>query len=881
MLDSSLPVHDQVYVRTLANGLKVILRESHDAPIASFWVWYRAGARNEVPGLTGVSHWVEHMQFKGTPSLEKGAVFGEISRNGGVNNAMTSNDWTAYYETLPADRLDLAIKIESDRMSNSLFDPAETESERTVILSERQGAENNPGYLLYEEVIGAAFRAHPYRHMVIGEESDLRAMSRDDLYAYYKRAYSPANAFVVAAGDFNAAVLADRIEAAFGSIPTGEALPVIRAVEPPQRGERRVTLRRPSPTAYLLQAYHAPDGNHPDVAAMFVADAILSGGKPMGRGGAGMGKSSRLYRALVATGLARSASSGNDLSLDPYVWTINATALPGGDRGRIEAVIDEVIAALREEPVGERELARAVKQFTAQYVYAAEGVTNQAMQLGEMEMLGDALRVDRLLDEIKTVTPEDVQRVVAAYLRPDNRTVGWLLPEGDGGGAATPQEPAAFQIWNFSNESKIALEARYDRVELPNGLVVVGQAQPDDLAVSVRIRVEAGAALDPVERPGLASFTARMLLRGSANVGSAEQLNERTDDLGASIGVDAGRIATEVRIRCLREDLPAMLDIAADVLRNPTFPSDEIEKVRREILTGIAEQEANTAAVSEQSLRELIYPTGHPLRSRVIGNADAVAAMTASDLVSFHTSHFGPNVITMAAVGGFADLKDLAAEIDRRFADWTPVVAPPDPPRAPEANSSPRRTVIEIPGKSQADLAVGWLTLPRSDPDYQAFEIANLILGRLGLMGRLGANVRDKQGLAYYAYSTIDAGSQASLWSSRAGVDPSNVEKAIAGIVEEVERIRRELVTDEELADAKSFSTGVLPLALETNDGVASNLLAIEHFELGLDYLDRYPAMINALTREQVLEAAQRHLDPARLAIAVAKPRVTRSENAR
>ena len=185
------------------------------------------------------------MQFKGTPSLGKGAIFAEISRNGGVNNAMTSNDWTAYYETLPVDRLDLAIKIEADRMSNSLFDPAETESERTVILSERQGAENNPGYLLYEEVIGAAFRAHPLPAHGDRRRSDLKAMSRDDLFAHYKLAYSPANAFIVAAGDFDASELADRIEAAFGAIPTGEPLPPVRAVEPAQRGERRVTLRRP------------------------------------------------------------------------------------------------------------------------------------------------------------------------------------------------------------------------------------------------------------------------------------------------------------------------------------------------------------------------------------------------------------------------------------------------------------------------------------------------------------------------------------------------------------------------------------------------------------------------------------------------------------
>ena len=238
-----------IFEQTLANGLKVILREAHEAPIASFWIWYRVGSRNELPGLTGVSHWVEHMQFKGTPSFGKGAIFREVSKNGGVLNALTSNDWTAYFETLPAERLDLALRIESDRMTNSLFDPEETEAERTIILSERQGAENSPAYLLYEEVVATAFHAHPYQHPVIGFETDLRAITRDDLYAHYRRAYRPNNAFIVAAGDFDSQELFARIERAFGSIEPGQDIPHVRVIEPPQLGERRVTLRRPAPTS--------------------------------------------------------------------------------------------------------------------------------------------------------------------------------------------------------------------------------------------------------------------------------------------------------------------------------------------------------------------------------------------------------------------------------------------------------------------------------------------------------------------------------------------------------------------------------------------------------------------------------------------------------
>ena len=357
----------------LPNGLRVIAREVHDAPVASFWIWYRAGARNEVPGITGVSHWVEHMQFKGTRSLGKGEIFAEISRNGGYNNALTSNDWTAYFETLPSDRIDLAIRIEADRISNSLFDPEETESERTVILSEQQGAENSPGYVLYKEVVASAFRIHPYGRMVVGLEHDLRSMTRDDLYDYYRLAYSPRNAYVVAVGDFDGDALIANIEKSFNGTGAGQPMPAVRAVEPPQQDERRVRLERPAPTSYGRFGFHTPGASHSDTVAILVADAVLSGAKGMGiAGGGAMGRSARLYRSLVASGLARAADSEFDFTIDPYLLMIGVTALPGVEAERIEAVIDGELERLALEPVANDELSRAIKQLKAQYVYSAK-----------------------------------------------------------------------------------------------------------------------------------------------------------------------------------------------------------------------------------------------------------------------------------------------------------------------------------------------------------------------------------------------------------------------------------------------------------------------------------------------------------------------------
>jgi zinc protease len=872
----------EILERSLPNGLTVLLRESHDAPVASFWVFYRVGSRNELPGQTGISHWVEHMQFKGTPSLPKGSIFGEVTRNGGTLNAFTSYDWTSYFETLPVDRLDLSLKIESDRMVNSLFDPTETESERTVILSERQGSENRPGYFLNEEMMGTAFHHHPYGHSIIGYESDLKRISRDQLFNHYQTYYTPANAVVVASGDFDAEELFARIERSFGAIDGGPGPAYTAAIEPPQRAERRVIVRRPAPTAIVRMAYRAPEAAHPDTAALLIADAILSGAKPMGLGGEGnMGRSARLYKALVATSIARSAGSDFDLMIDPFLLSLSASALPGGDVERIEAVMNAEIERLGAETPGDDEVKRAIKQVKAQYVYSGEGVTSQAYWLGSMAMVDRWQRAFTLVDELEAVTPDDVQRVAKTYLRPDQRTTGLLLPSnGSSGGGAVDEDVAAYRRFYYTGAPVLPAgaahsgepnERRFERVKLANGIVILGQAQPDDPAVSVRLRIAAGGALDPAGKEGLGYLTGRTILRGSAGRTFAE-INDITDGLGASLGVGPGRTSTDLSIKSLAEDLPQLLDLAAAALRSPDFPDEELEKIRQETLGAIKEQADSTGAVSDRAMRELLLPQGHPSRHSLIGEPETVNAITRDDLIGFHREHYGPAVLIISVVGGIESIDAFAALIQDRFGDWaSPAVKPADLPTVPEPSSASRDD-RGIEGKSQSDIAIGFPTLKRSDPDYFPLELGNLILGRLGLMGRLGANVRDVQGLAYYVYSGVDAGRTFGMWSARAGVDPVNVERAIASIGEEVGKLRREPVTEQELSDAKSFLTGSVPLALERNDGIADLLLSIEHHDLGLDYLDRYPELINAVTADQILAAAQKHLDETRLAIAVAGP---------
>jgi zinc protease len=414
----------------LENGLKVLIQPSHHAPVVSTWIWYRVGSRNERTGITGISHWVEHMLFKGTEHLAKGDVFRLVARHGGHNNAFTSEDFTCYFETLPAVAWELALDIESDRMVNSRFALDEVESERTVILSERQGSENNPNFLLSEELGAAAFRVHPYRWSVIGNACDLRCISRDDLYQHYQTYYSPNNSVLVIAGDVDPEPALAAVQARFGGLEPRPAPPPVTAEEPPQWGERRVMVRRPGSAPYLQVAFHIPAVSHPDIYPLILLDAVLSGGKSVSWSGGGyMGRSARLYRALVQTELATSVGSGVRASLDPNLFSVWLTVRDGVALETVEEALLRELLLLAEEPPTREELAKALRQSEAQFAYGRDGVTSQAFAVGYFEHLGDWRNLARHVERLRSVTPEEVQRVATTYLTESGRVVGWFVPE--------------------------------------------------------------------------------------------------------------------------------------------------------------------------------------------------------------------------------------------------------------------------------------------------------------------------------------------------------------------------------------------------------------------------------------------------------------------
>jgi zinc protease len=405
---------------TLRNGLKVIIMEEHKAPVATFQVWYRIGSRDEPSGKSGISHLLEHMMFKGTSRYGPSVFSKIVQKNGGTNNAYTTKDHTVYFELFASDRITLAIDLEADRMQNLLLDHQEVLSERNVVMEERRlRYEDDPQNALFEEVVATAFKVHAYQRPVIGWMSDLQSVDRDDLVSHYRTYYSPRNAVIIVVGDVNEKEIIEKIRNTFEHIPSDQPVKKIPYVEPEQRGERRVFLKKEAELPVIITAYHAPCFPHQDSFPLDVLSLILSGGK-----------SSRLYQSLVyEQKVALSASADySGLNRDPYLFFFSASASPGTPISDLEGAMNREIKTLIQSPPSEQEIQKAKNQIESAFVMGQDSIYVQAMKLGMFEMLGGSGLIDQYLEGIRKVTQADVIRVVQKYLTEENRTVGILVP---------------------------------------------------------------------------------------------------------------------------------------------------------------------------------------------------------------------------------------------------------------------------------------------------------------------------------------------------------------------------------------------------------------------------------------------------------------------
>jgi zinc protease len=910
---------EQAQLTVLPNGLRILTQEVHSAPVVSTYTWYRVGSRNECTGITGISHFVEHMLFKGTSQFRPGEVSRLVTRTGGWDNGYTWLDYTAYVETLPARDLDLALRIEAERMAHATFAPKEVESEKTVVLSELEGDENDPGFHLSNGVRAAAFTAHPYHWPTIGWKSDVTAYDRGKAFGYYKTYYAPNNATLVVVGDFETKRVLERVRDLFGPIPVRTPVPKLVTEEPPQRGERRITVRRPGPAGMIEIAFHVPRANHPDHFTLDVVETVL-----------GTGRTSRLYRALVEKNLAVSAEAYNYTNRDPTLFTIDVTLAQGVEHQAAEQAIIAEIDKLAADLISERELQRAKNQAKASFIYGSDSVSSLGYRLGFFDVVANHRLLYGYVDRIDRVTREQVREAVRRYLNADNRTVGWFIPTGEApGGAAAPPGPVSrygaalgkdMQARRGDGRAVIPLRSRAyhrphrvqpratgkpgagspdpairgfseaapgeaaaarkpERIRLSNGASFIVYQNPVAPAVSIRGTVGAGSIFDPADKPGLANFVAQMLSRGAGGR-SAQEIADTLEFVAADLDIAGGIQVANISGRCLNNDLPLVMEMLANQVRRPDFPPDQFALVHTQLEVALREALQDTGDVAERQLYAALYPVGHPLHYRPLGTLEGIAAISREDLLDFHRRYYRPDTLIVAVVGDAsqAQVRELA---EKYFGDWQATARPElvEPGERPaivipevQPPAQAVRKAVTLADKAQADIAIGFPGLSRLAPDYHAAELLNYVLGGGGFSSRLTARIRDEQGLAYYVYSHFAAYRGSGPWMLRMGVNPARVEQAITSALAELRRISEQPPDAKELRLWQDYVTGTSSLALETNAAIASSLADAEFYGLGLDYPWRHPELTNRVTPAEVAAAARRYIHPDHAITIIAGP---------
>ena len=930
------PTHNQQFPVTevrLDNGLKVLLQEVHTNPLVSVWCWYRVGSKDEQIGATGISHWVEHMNFKGTQNFSKARMRSAIEDYGGYWNGYTSLDQTTYFETVGATALDEMLRLEAERMSLSLFDPPEVKSERTVVISELQGSENDPKNLLDVDVTAAAFKAHPYRWPTIGWLKDLETLSRDQLYQFYRQYYIPNNAILVLVGDFHTPEALELVKKYFTRIPRKPDPIRLRTTEPEQQGERRIKIVREGTTPYLQITYRAPDIFNDEYYALLILDAALNGAKGLNLWSspldANATKSSRLYKALIDKKLATYVNSNLVPAQNPYLYKLTVTLPDIFQYQPAEEAIYDELEKIKNYGLTSHELSKAKNQWVARAFLDQDTATKLAHQLGYFESIASYKFLNALEEKINQVSPDDLRRVAIKYFTDRARTVGWFVPvqkkpsidveklsaegrlpitrsgfENDKPELIRPwleSQPAretpgetlhnwkstgSFQIRSYhvagSREGpasdgittqvsppKISLSAQ--KKVLSNGVSVVVVENSTSPTLTIKVSMKAGAMRDSDEKAGTAYFVGQMLEHGT-KTRNVYQIAEGFDFLGADLKTNTDYLVTSFTVNGLKKDAGTFIPFLAEMFQSPSFPQSEVEKVRMELLTELRQEADDTELVADQILRERIYPPGHPFRRKVEGTVKAVEGLKSQDLLSFYRRYYRPDQLIVCVAG---DIKPEAVFqlVEKSFGGWS-VQGTPESFSIPAVSPGlgMGEQVVTMKNKSQCDIAFGFPGISIHSPNYYPMLILNQIFGQAGLGGRVGDRIRDEEGLAYYAYSSFDASLCEGPFVIRAGVNPERVDRAVTVMKEEIEKLKARNVTEMEVKAAKKYLIHSLPIQLESNEAIARQMERIELFQLGIDYLERYAELIEGVKMENVLDCIRTRLSFDQAALVIAGP---------
>jgi zinc protease len=875
-----LPVFEEV----LANGLKALVLPRRRAPIVVCDLYYPVGSFDEPTGLTGLAHFVEHMLFKGTERFPKGEIDRLVQLAAGQSNAETSEDSTHYWFTFPADRWELALAIEADRMRGARFDAHEVEAERQVIGEERAREINSPQGRLDQTHLAVTYLRHPYRNPILGWPDDIARIKVEDLRTFYETHYRPTGAVIVVVGDVEPAAAFDRISSHFAGIPAGKApLPRARIVEPRQTGRRAFALTEADSAPRALLGWRTVPRGHRDAPALDVLADLLC-----------CGRRARLWRSLVETEKAATwIEASHNTARRAGQFFIQLEAASGAAPAAIERHVAAELLALGQAGPSPAELARSKRRLQAAWRWEQEDLASLGAGLGTAGLWGDWRLWQAEQRTALSVTAARIRHVIEKYLVEGNLTVGWSMPRPRGrqvlvagvpAGAlhsdraarqasgppstatAAGRKIASAPSASPSEQIPLAMPSRVSRLadfqphrtRLQNGLRLVFERRPGTGVVALEFFADAGLLREA--KPGLACLTGRLLEEGTTTR-TAQQLAERIEDVGGTLEVNS--TGGSLRVCC--EDLGLALELLADVTLRPALPAEALGWVSRRISAELRGDLEDPAFRTELCFRRLVYGT-HPLARDPRGLLREIGRLTRRDVVEHHRRHFAPESTILAVVGDF-DPRRLISQVKACFGEWSPNNRPrrAHPPVPKPGRPRIRRIVHQ---GEQAHIMIGHLGIARNHPDFDALAVLDCIFGSgPGFCDRLSRIVRDELGLVYSIGGgmTDSADVVPGLFRVYAATMPEEAKRVIATVTEQIKAMHAGAFSDDEVERARRYLAGAWVFDFQSVEQRADRLLELERWGLDLEEPRRWPTRIAAITPRQVRSAAKRHLRPAAL----------------
>ena len=854
------------------NGLKILLYPNSSMPVATVMVTYNVGSRNEQKGVTGATHILEHMMFKGTKKfpLDKEMDYSnQMERIGARSNATTSYDRTNYYATLASEHVPMAIELEADRMRNLQINENSLASEMVVVKNEYERRENNPYATLQKQIFSTAFSNHPYHHPIIGWKEDIESITVDKLKIFYDQFYWPNNAVLSIIGGFDKKEALSAIETYFGSISKSpKKIPTLSIEEPIQKERRMVKVYRSGKVGAVLIAYKTPEGTHPDWAPLLLLTEIM-----------GADKIGRLYKSLEDQGLASASYIFPRQLKDPGLLITGATLTANTSHEQIQDILLKTVGSVSKHGITDDELDRAKINFKTNLIYAKDGSFNIADALNDAIALGDWEYYLKISDQIESVSKEDIQRVAKTYLNSKNQTIGWYIPKEDPGNLNGVASLNTNNLVNnlakpyYFNEtfskldflesdftSAINFTPKIKEIFISNIHLATLNLEIDEV-ISCSGSIPVGDALSPTELPLLAELTASMIDKGTRNMNRFE-IAKTLDSRGIELRFNSTNNALYFEGKFLKKDTETFIKILSDILRFPKFDSEVLDNLKEQYNAYLLELETETDEISKNQLARALYPKNHPNFSTKISKLrESLPNITSLDLENFHKSYYGDTSMKIVFAGD-VNFPKIQKFIRNYFSKWKTNTKYKTEPKNLTPNTKKNYRIF-IPDKTSVSVSMGSRTfLKRNDSNYLAFSIANYILGG-NFNSRLMQSLRQEKGLTYSVNSfhegdILNTGN----WALNASFSPQILSQGLMEIRKELLDWHINGVTQEEVSQAIETIKGNYLVGLSQSNTVARQVHSFMLRGFAPTYIDIYPKLLKRVTENQVNQAIKDYFNP-------------------